>query len=69
MLSVTWAYGGFVGLGILVAFALTVVLTVAVLAGVALAAWIVANALLDIVPPLRVPSYARLRLRGTRNAL
>lgn len=73
MLSATWAYGGFVGLGLLLTFVLSAVLVVAILFGFGLLAWVVANAVLDIVPPLRLPSLhvprmQRATVRGTRGA-
>lgn len=48
MLSVTWAYGGWIGLGLVVAFALGVTLLVGLLTGLAALGWIVVNATLDV---------------------
>ncbi|GEM_PF-4602176 len=59
MLSVAWAYGGFVGLGLLLASALFATLVAASCFAVGTVAWIAANALLDVVPPLRLPVAGR----------
>ena len=66
MLSVAWAYGGFVGLGVLLVFACSVTLVAASFFAVGTVAWIAANALLDVVPPLRLPVPGRRGLPTTR---
>lgn len=52
LLAVAWAYGGWIGLGIVVAFALGVALFVTAAVVFAFVGWITANALLDVAVPM-----------------
>ena len=50
MLSVAWAYGGEIGLGILVAFALGTTLLVGLAAALGMIVWLLGGAIRDLVP-------------------
>lgn len=50
MLSIAWAYGGIIGLGVLLGAVLLLTVTLVLLAGVAVAGWIVLRATLDGLP-------------------
>ncbi len=64
MLSVTWAYGGWIGLGIVVAFATFVAFSVTTLAVLGISFWIAGNALLDVVA-FRLPVEGRSTYSAT----
>ena len=68
LLSVTWAYGGWIGLGIVVAFALGVALFATAAMLVATLTWVTLNAVLDVVVPTMTIVRQRVQPAKVRSA-
>lgn len=55
LLAVGWAFGTTTGVGIALALAVLVTVAAALLGLIGIVAWIIANALVDVVYSLRIP--------------